>query len=154
MELVANGFDRGLEGYSVCEWDIFPTDGRAYEIETEHQRVDPVALCYELETPTSAPTRFEYVFSSLAEKWITETGRSSLVGKRYSHEAYLALLEFGRLNRNQAISAILKELKKRPDRWFDALRTLAQENPARDAATFDESVHRWLEWGVENGYLA
>jgi hypothetical protein len=150
MEAVANVFERGLGKYSACEWDIFPSDERSYAFD---QEVNPRNVCYEIEAEVSAPTQFEYVFSSLAEKWITETSRSSLMGKRYSHPAYKALLEFGRLNRNEAITAILKQLRSRPDRWFDALRSLAPENPASDASSFDESVRRWLKWGADNGYL-
>jgi hypothetical protein len=149
MEL-ATTFGPQIGKYSLCGWDVIRPERDAYApVRNPMDRANSYTLTTESDQQLGSNPVFAYVFMSLAEKWIKETGTSSLVGKRYSHPAYVALLELGKLDRNTALTAILKELKTRPDRWFDALRTLSRENPAEDAKTPDESIKYWLEWGYQ-----
>lgn len=89
-------------------------------------------------------------FFNLARQWKDETGHYSVIGKRYRHPAYKAILEL----KEEAIPLILAELRRNPDRWFDALEKLTGEDPASNAETFYEAVDDWIAWGIANEYLA
>jgi len=110
-----------------------------------------------MELPSEAPDPLELLkevteqrFHALAAEWQTETGHYSILARRYAHPAYKKILDMG----EGAVPLILHELAKRPDRWFEALSALTYENPARDAATFDEGVRAWLAWGKNRGILS
>ena len=89
-------------------------------------------------------------FYSLATQWKRETGRFSVIARRYENPAYKAILDM----RELAIPLILNELKRNPDRWFSALEKLTGENPAKDAVNFYEAVDRWVAWGIASEYIA
>ena len=93
----------------------------------------------------SAPVKFK----RLVKQWKSETGHLSVIQKRYKHEAYKAILAM----KKQAIPLILEELKRDPDRWFDALEHLTAEDPAANADTFYEAVDKWIAWGVAHEYI-
>lgn len=108
----------------------------------------------EFQIATSAKTASTDVlaekFYSLATQWKRETGRFSVIARRYENPAYKAILDM----REPAIPLILNELKRNPDRWFAALEKLTGENPAKDAVNFYEAVDRWVAWGIANEYIA
>jgi hypothetical protein len=87
----------------------------------------------------------EFQFQYLAEQWRKDTGHYSILARRYSHPAYRTIIAMG----DSVVPLILRELARRPDRWFDALSTLTGENPGQGARTFDEGVQAWLRWGRE-----
>src|SRR6266404_32062 len=68
-------------------------------------------------TTTAHVLNIEQIFYGLAEKWKRETGGLSVISRRYAHPSYKALLDLG----DQIVPMILRELKERPDWWFDAL---------------------------------
>jgi hypothetical protein len=92
----------------------------------------------------------EQIFYGLAEKWKRETGALSVNSNRYTHPSYRALLDLG----EAVIPLVLRELKQRPDWWFDALRKLTRENPASEAKSFDEAAMAWISWGRRNNLLS
>jgi hypothetical protein len=47
----------------------------------------------------------------------------------------------------EVIPVILREVENGQDWWFDALRSLTGENPARDAKTFEEAARLWFPGG-------
>jgi hypothetical protein len=89
---------------------------------------------------------FKRRFRKLVDQWEGETGMLSLMQQRYSHPAYQEILKMG----SGVIPLIIEELKTNPDHWFDALRTLTGENPAKDLKTFDEACESWIKWGQNN----
>jgi hypothetical protein len=92
----------------------------------------------------------EIIFDGLAEGWRRETGDCSVLSRRYKHPYYVAILEMG----GAIVPLILRELKRQPERWFDALERLTGENPAKGAVTFDEGVRRWIAWGIAKKYIS
>ena len=92
----------------------------------------------------------EEEFNQLASKWKHETRHFSITVRRYANPAYKAILA----KKEKAVPFILKELRRDPDRWFDALEEITKENPAKDASTFYEAVDCWVSWGIANGHLA
>jgi hypothetical protein len=75
----------------------------------------------------------------------------SFVQQMVLHPSYQEIIGLG----PRAISLILEELRKEPDFWFWALRSLTGENPTTEEMRGDlEAMTRaWLEWGRERGYL-
>ena len=98
-------------------------------------------------TPT-ATDELRTIFNGLVTKWRKETGGSSLVMRRYAHSAYQSILVLGG-KEPMVIDLILRELQERPDMWFEALRRLTNENPAKDAKSFEESRQAWIQWGKD-----
>lgn len=100
-------------------------------------------------TNTPRDTELRSRFLGLAKRWKRETGDYSIIGRRYAHSAYKAILNLG----IEVVPEILIELRRDPDRWFGALEHLTKQNPAKSAKTFYEAVDRWIAWGISEGYL-
>ena len=99
-----------------------------------------------------ADKELEMVFKGLAKNWREATGGYSLTMRRYAHPSYQSILALE--PKKDVISLILLELQQRPDRWFEALKALTKENPAKDGKTFDETVQCWVEWGKAEKYIS
>lgn len=89
-------------------------------------------------------------FRELAHEWESETGNSSIITKRFEHPAYKAIIAIG----DEAIPLILNQLRRKPDRWFDALSTLAKCDPAKNTDTFNDAVDAWVSWGIKNALIS
>jgi hypothetical protein len=92
----------------------------------------------------------EVIFRGLASNWKRATGHFSVLSRRYRHPSYRAILNMGQ----SVVPFILRELRREPDRWFDALERLTGANPAKGATNFYEAVDCWIAWGVANRYLS
>ena len=93
----------------------------------------------------------EGIFNGLAATWSNETGAYSITSKRYAHPSYQAILTLGK----DAIPLILKQLREKPDMWFEALTALAKPkvNPVKPGDTFEEAINAWLKWGNDQKIL-
>jgi hypothetical protein len=89
-------------------------------------------------------------FESLAAQWRRETGHLSLMSDIVLHTAYQQIIGMGK----PAIELILQDLKKQPDHWFWALRSITGENPIQpdDRGRVPQMAEAWLEWGRQHGY--
>ncbi len=56
----------------------------------------------------------------------------------------------------EAITLILEELQHEPDHWFWALHVLTDADPVddEDAGDFAKMTAAWIDWGIDNGFLA
>ena len=88
-------------------------------------------------------------FNRLVKKWKEDTLFMSSITQMAAHPAYLRIIGMGQ----PALSLVLKELREDPSHWFLALEAIAGQNPAENAATFDEGVEAWLSWGRMKGYI-
>jgi hypothetical protein len=106
--------------------------------------------CPEQSFPITKETQsqLEMIFNGLVKKWKAETGGSSLTTRRYAHPSYQSILVLGG-KEPEVVKLILKELQRSPDMWFEALRHLTNENPAKDAKSFELSTKAWLKWDRE-----
>jgi hypothetical protein len=96
----------------------------------------------------------EQIFHGLAKNWRDATGGYSLNMRRYAHPTYHALMHaLGKESVTDVVPFVLRELKERPDMWFEALKVLTNQNPAKDSKTFDEAVAAWIAWGKQNKYI-
>ncbi len=89
-------------------------------------------------------------FEILAVKWRGETGHLSLMSDIVLNSAYQQIIGMGK----PAIGLILQDLKKQPDHWFWALRSITGENPIQpdDRGRLARMAEAWLEWGRQHGY--
>lgn len=92
-------------------------------------------------------------FKRLAKKWRDETGSSSLTMRRYADSSYQSILVLGGRDKT-VVKLILQELKTQPDMWFEALRRLTNEDPAKGEKTFDGAVKAWLKWGKDKTLIS
>lgn len=100
--------------------------------------------------PFHRQTALELEFDHLADEWHRETIGLSLISRKCSHPAYQQIIGMGK----PVIPLILRELKRRPDHWFWALRALTRENPVQeqDAGRMDRMADAWLNWGRLHNY--
>lgn len=93
----------------------------------------------------------EESFQRLADWWHTETSGLSSITMKSIHPAYQQIIDLG----PEVIPIILRDLQKRPDHWFWALRQLTGENPVRqeDAGRLKLMAEAWLAWGKDHGYI-
>jgi len=89
-------------------------------------------------------------FQLLARQWQQETRHLSLVSDIVINAAYQQIIGMG----TPAIPLLLQELKRQPDHWFWALRSITGENPISpaDRGRLSKMADAWLEWGREHGY--
>ena len=89
-------------------------------------------------------------FEQLAAQWRQETGHLSLMNDIVLNRAYQQIIGMGK----PAIALILQDLKKQPDHWFWALRSITGENPIQpdDRGRLSQMTEAWLEWGRQHGY--
>ena len=90
-------------------------------------------------------------FRNLAQQWRNERGTSSSVTWITSRPSYLRIIALG----EQCVPYILKELQKRPDHWFTALRAITQDNPVAEQhrGNMRAMAADWINWGISKGYI-
>jgi len=98
-----------------------------------------------------ADRQLEQTFNKLARKWEKETAHLSFIEQMVLHPAYQEIIGLGK----KAIPLILKQLKKEPNFWFWALRSLTGKDPVTKDMRGDVMAMRkaWLNWGKDNGYF-
>ncbi len=67
----------------------------------------------------------ERKFVDLASQWRKETSQMSIMSDVVSHSAYQQIIEMG----FDVVPLILRELEKKSDHWFWALKCITGENP-------------------------
>ena len=89
--------------------------------------------------------------AQLAAEWRAERGPASDVADLVGHPAYRKIVAAG----GRAVPFLLRELRRRPDHWFAALREITGENPVAeaDAGRVRRMAAAWVAWGVERGYI-
>ncbi len=91
-------------------------------------------------------------FLTLQKEWEDNTAYLSSMTKIVMHPAYQQIIGMGQV----AIPLILSEMKKKPDHWFWALRSITGEDPVlrEHRGRLKQMTEDWLKWGRENGYIA
>jgi hypothetical protein len=67
------------------------------------------------------------------------------------HPAYQQIIGMG----ERVVPVLLRELERRPNHWFWALKAITRQDPVPDEARgdFDAMVGAWLRWGRTQGYI-
>ena len=96
------------------------------------------------------PVPLDQKFANLAAQWRQETRHLSLMSDIVINMAYQKIIGMG----TPVVELILQDLKRQPDHWFWALRSITGENPVEpnDRGRVGQMAEAWLEWGRQNGY--
>lgn len=99
----------------------------------------------------AASAEVSSAFNALAFKWRVETEFASSVNEMAIHPAYQQIIGMG----EKVVPVLLRELQRRPDHWFWALKAITRQDPVPDEARgdFDAMVAAWLRWGRTQGYI-
>ncbi|WP_413279222.1 hypothetical protein [Floridanema evergladense] len=94
--------------------------------------------------------KLEKKFKELATQWKSETAPLSVITQKVIHPAYQQIIGMG----EDVVPLLLRELEKRPDHWFWALKSITGANPVKSEhrGRIKLMAQDWLEWGRENGY--
>jgi hypothetical protein len=93
----------------------------------------------------------EKAFRRLAKRWQRDCKFDSSASAMTQHEAYRSIVAMGM----PVVPAILRELQKRPNHWFEALHEITGEDPIPRGAWGDMAAMTaaWIEWGKKRGLL-
>ena len=93
----------------------------------------------------------EQRFRTLVAEWESGVAPLSSMTARVRHRAYLEIIALG----PAVVPFLLRELEKRPNHWFAALRTLtgADPVPASERGRIGPMTEAWIRWGRDRGYL-
>ena len=100
--------------------------------------------------PSDAPD-LERRFRELVARWQAEVAHLSSTTARVQHPAYREIIALG----PPAVPLLLRELERRPNQWFAALRSLTGADPVApaDRGHLGRMAESWIKWGKERGYL-
>ena len=90
-------------------------------------------------------------FRQLVKQWKAETGHLSSTARMARHPAYQEIIGMGA----PVVPLLLVELRRDPDFWFAALRTITGEDrvPAASAGKVKEMARAWIDWGCAKGLI-
>ena len=116
---------------------------------------------YSIETARNWAKLYEYTdifntgsikarFTHLSEEWSEASMFESNINKLAMHPAYQQIIGLG----SEAIPLILQELRKEPNHWFWALKSISGEDPVDEVnrGNIQAMTDAWLLWGKNNGY--
>ncbi|MBI5409314.1 MAG: hypothetical protein HZA14_08110 [Nitrospirae bacterium] len=91
-------------------------------------------------------------FLTLQKEWEGNTAHLSSMTKIVMHPAYQQIIGMGQV----AVPLILSEMRKKPDHWFWALRSITGEDPVlpEHRGRLKQMTEDWLKWGRDKGYIA
>jgi hypothetical protein len=97
------------------------------------------------------PQQVQERFRQLAKQWKQETEHLSSTARMIRHPAYQEIIRMG----EPAVPLLLAELRRDPDFWFAALRTITGDDPVPAASTgkVREMARAWIEWGRAKGLI-
>lgn len=103
----------------------------------------------------SVEANLQKTFQTLANQWRKETSGSSSPLEKIANENYLMIIKKGGEHKEAIVPLILKELEKKPNYWFEALKIITGKNPVKpeEFTSYKLVTKAWLNWGIEEGYL-
>jgi hypothetical protein len=103
-----------------------------------------------LDSTTDHPS-LETHFRALVKHWKKDTEIDSSITRMIRHPAYQEIIHMG----EPVVPLLLAELKREPDFWFAALRTITGVDPVPQASAgkIEEMTKAWIDWGRDKGLL-
>jgi len=107
----------------------------------------PARPAMDLTDRTAAEARA--LFNELAQEWQNATRFLSSLTDITSHPAYQRIIGMGKA----AVPLVLERLRRNPDHWFWALKSITGVDPVNDEARGDLNAmsRAWLDWGRQHG---
>lgn len=90
-------------------------------------------------------------FRALAEEWREATRFQSSLSQITAHPVYRAIVQLG----EEVVPVLLRELQRRPEPWFAALREITGADPVRPEQRGDmrAMADAWLRWGQAHSFI-
>lgn len=87
-------------------------------------------------------------FIRLAQQWRQDTAQTSSLEQKFEHPAYREIISMG----EDVVPFILRDMRLRPDYWFEALTAITGDDPIEPASygRLDEMVASWLRWAEQH----
>jgi hypothetical protein len=126
----------------------------AYTYTFAREVSNPTRVAWARSLPSAADEKvseLETQFQELASRWREETAIYSTMVHKAMNDNFLDIVGMG----PDVIPCILREMERRPDHWFKALKHLAKTDPVadQDRGNVKRMTVAWLDWGRENGFL-
>ena len=101
--------------------------------------------------PSEPDKPAERKFGELVAQWHDECKLSSSITDICTNMAYQQIIAMG----TESLQFIFRELEKRPDHWFWALKAITGHNPvpAEAIGDMEAMTNAWLDWARRNNYL-
>jgi hypothetical protein len=103
--------------------------------------------------PTRSPSPngsdLEQKFRELVDRWQADVAPLSSTTARVQHPAHREIIAMG----PAVVPFFLRELERRPNHWFAALRTFTGADPVAPAGRghLGRMAESWIKWGKESG---
>jgi hypothetical protein len=106
--------------------------------------LDSLQHYYSSTTLTRQQEAAEAAFRELADEWESETKFLSSLTARAQHPAYREIIRLG----DAVVPVVLRELQRKPNHWFAALRAITGADPVKPNERGDLSAmtRAWLRW--------
>lgn len=128
-----------LEG---AGYDLATVEGRVRELLDDLR--DSVAVTYR-------QAIIAETCHGLAKEWREATRFQSSLTHITEHPTYRAIVQLG----EEVVPVLLRELQRRPEPWFAALREITGADPVRPEQRGDmrAMAEAWLGWGRAHGFI-
>ena len=89
-------------------------------------------------------------FRDLVRQWKEATALTSSVSEMATHPAYQQIIGMGK----EVLPLLLEELRREPDHWFWALKSITGEDPVppADRGKLQAMTQAWPDWAKEHGH--
>lgn len=103
------------------------------------------------QSPSPNGPDLERRFRELVDLWQADVAPLSSTTARVQHPAYREIVAMG----PAVVPHLLRELERRPNHWFAALRSLTGADPVdpADRGHLGRTAESWIRWGKEHGHL-
>jgi hypothetical protein len=97
-------------------------------------------------------TTLEETFAQLVKTWHHNKEYTSSMSAITQDPAYLEIIDLG----PAVVPLIFKEMQRKPDYWFVALRQLTGQNPVTpdQRGNLPKMTSSWLAWAKEQGFIS
>jgi hypothetical protein len=100
-------------------------------------------------SPSPDDPDLERMFRQLADEWLAAVAHLSSTTARVQHPTYREIVALG----PPVVPLLLRELERRPNHWFAALRSLTDADPVAPAERghLDRMAESWIQWARSAG---
>jgi hypothetical protein len=130
----------GFSGGAYQDWAIVATQAQTLS-----------QLAYDLSRRILAAQALDSRFEQLRKEWLSQTRLSSSPIEIAMSEPYQQIIGMG----PAVVPLIIRELKRKHNLWFWALRSITGANPVKedDRGDIQAMTQAWLDWAKSQGYV-
>jgi hypothetical protein len=116
--------------------DLIAIEGKVRDLQNTYQTSAAI---------TDRQLIVDEAFQILANDWRNATRLQSSLTKMTEHPAYREIIQLG----EDVVPILLRELKRRPEPWFTALREITRVDPVspEQRGDWQAMANAWLQWG-------